>query len=147
MMKGRKIIEEAEAVAVIRSAEFVYVNPDYKGQPNEGKLVLDVAYKIVNSRRGGRLALHSKEDLDKFFLAYGINYGFSINQEQINRLKNELMVLHERYENREKRQAQGEYVHPVESSFVKEYNIDDESVYDNEKEEYKKYQNLSVMED
>ena len=147
MMKGRKIIEEAEAVAVISSAEFVYVNPDYKGQPNEGKLVLDVAYKIVNSRRGGRLALHSKEDLDKFFFAYGINYGFSINQEQINRLKNELMVLHERYENREKRQAQGEHVHPVESSFVKEYNIDDESVYDNEKEEYKKYQNLSVMED
>ena len=146
-MKGRKIIEEAEAVAVISSAEFVYVNPDYKGQPNSGKLVLDVAYKIVNSRRGGRLALHSKEDLDKFFLAYGINYGFSINQEQINRLKNELMVLHERYENREKRQAQGEHVHPVESSFVKEYNIDDESVYDNEKEEYKKYQNLSVMED
>tara|TARA_R110002020_G_scaffold127240_1_gene285503 strand:- start:1375 stop:1815 length:441 start_codon:yes stop_codon:yes gene_type:complete len=146
-MKGKKIIEEAEAVAVIRSAEFVYVNPDYKGQPNEGKLVLDVAYKIVNSRRGGRLALHSKEDLDKFFLAYGINYGFSINQEQINRLKNELMVLHERYENREKRQAKGEWVHPVESSFVKEYDIDDESVYDFKKEEYKKYENLSVMKD
>ena len=146
-MKGKKIIEEAEAVAVIRSAEFVYVNPDYKGQPNEGKLVLDVVYKIVNSRRGGRLALHSKEDLDKFFLAYGINYGFSINQEQINRLKNELMVLHERYENREKRQAKGEWVHPVESSFVKEYDIDDESVYDFKKEEYKKYENLSVMKD
>ena len=146
-MKGKKIIEEAEAVAVIRSAEFVYVNPDYKGQPNEGKLVLDVAYKIVNSRRGGRLALHSKEDLDKFFLAYGINYGFSINHAQINRLKNELMVLHERYENREKRQAKGEWVHPVESSFVKEYDIDDESVYDFKKEEYKKYENLSVMKD
>jgi hypothetical protein len=146
-MKGKKIIEEAEAIGVIRSAEFVYVNPDYKGQPNSGKLVLDVAYKIVNSRRGGRLALHSKEDLDKFFLAYGINYGFSVDQEQLGRLKNNLMVLHEKYENREKRQAKGEWVHPVESSFVKEYDIDDESVYDFKKEEYKKYENLSVMKD
>ena len=155
-MKGRKIIEEAEAVGVIKSAEFMFVNlqeenPVFKSSKEEiseqGKLVLNVSYSMVNSRRGGRLHLQSKEELVKFFSAYGMDYGYHIDQEQLGRLKNSLMVLHEKYENREKRQAEGEWVHPVESAFVKKYNVDDESVYDEVKHEYKIYKNLSVMKD
>mgnify|MGYP006928180981 FL=1 len=151
-MKGRKIIEEAEAVGVIKSAEFMFINlaPEepYLNNPaiaNEGKLVLDVEYGIVNSRRGGRLHLHSKEELVKFFSAYGMDYGYHIDQKDLRGLKNNMLVLQEQYVDRVKRQALGEMVHPAKSSFVKKYDVEDESVYDSVKHGYKKYQNLSVM--
>jgi len=142
-VKGRKIIEEVETIAVIRDAQFEFVNAHH-GQ-EIGKLVLNVAFRIANSRRGGRLLLHKNEELINFLHKQNIDYGFSVDQKQLASLKNNMIVLKEVYENREKRQAEGEHVHPKSSEFVKVYDSDDEEVYDRVKGGYKSYVNLSVM--
>lgn len=151
MMKGRKIIEKSEVVAVIKSAEFEYIpdRPDDSHFYNNkkyaeaiGKIVLNVHVSVVNSRRGGRLLLHKKEEIAKFLKAYGIDYGLSVDQKQLASLKNNMLVLAEVYSNRVKRQAKGEHVHPDSSEFVKVYDSDDEDVYDRVINEYKSYVNL-----
>jgi hypothetical protein len=151
-VKGRKIIESSEVVAVIKSAEFEYIPASddsfYNNKEHneaKGKIVLNVNFGIANSRRGGRLLLHKKDEVARFLKAQRIDYGLYVDQKQLASLKNNMVVLKEVYSNRVKRQAKGEHVHPDSSEFVKVYDFEDEEVYDEVKGGYRKYVNLSVM--